>query len=213
MPLVPNGPTGAYSLLWNDEFSGEAVDMTKWEIANWKVNNVTPTPSNMWLYLGRLTLNLASASVGAAVIASHKFLVGQCVEARVRFPGSDTGDHIYNFPAFWTAGVSYPDSGEHDIAEGLGNLKISYWDKTKTLKFSKVPPGDWNNAYHNYTLLRHATHAHVYWDGVQVARYDTNDDGGPQHIILNVGSSPKRDLVVGPPSRVRAEYVRVWGPA
>jgi len=214
MVLVPNGPTANLKLLWHDEFGpGVSIDPTKWKMATWKVNNVIPSADNMWLYDGRLTLNLASASSGAAVIAAHKLLVGQCVEAKIRFPGSDATDPVYNFPAFWTAGIKYPDSGEHDIAEGLGKLKISYWDQTKTLEYSKVPAGDWNNAYHIFTLLRHKTDAHVFWDGTEVAHYATNDDGGPQNIILNVGSSPKRVLVTGHASRVRAEYVRVWGPA
>jgi hypothetical protein len=208
----PHGPTGSWRMVWHDEFTHDAADPdpTKWSMPSWRMNNVIPSTGNMWVYNGNLVLNLASAGSGAAVLSTRKLNIGEVAEARITFPGSDTGDHIFNFPAFWTAGVNYPEDGEHDIAEGLGDLWITYWTGQTTIGFKTRPAGDWNNAFHRFTLWRRAADARVYWDGELVGSYRTADGGGPEHLIVNVGSSPKRTLVTGHPSRVRVDYVRVW---
>lgn len=210
----PHGPSGAWDLVWRDEFNGDKLDTAKWTVpTTWKINNVTPSKSNVWVWGGHLGMKLSSATSGGAVLSAFKLKPGMVAEARVRFPGSDAGDHIYNFPAWWAVGVVYPDAGEHDIAEGLGDLYSNYWDRTKTRTFKRMLPGDLNNAYHVYTLKRGKTSASVYLDGEWLWNYPTNDDGGAEHLIINVGSSPKRALVVGDPSRVRVDWVRVYAPA
>src|SRR5262245_37515488 len=142
--VQPHGPDGSWVMTWNDEFNGDVLS-TKWRVpTDWEINNVTPTRSDVRVRAGRLELKLSSETTGGAVLGRFVRLdPGETVEARIRFPGNDTSDHIYNFPAFWTAGVDYPSSGEHDVAEGLGDLKTSYFDGTKTRRFKATPAGDW----------------------------------------------------------------------
>lgn len=209
----PHGPapTSVWQLIWHDEFTALDIDKTKWTQPEWHVQNVT-TKGNAWQYDGKLVLNLASADVGSLLRSTFEFKPGMTVEARIRFPGGV--DPIFNWPAFWTSGPyvnGKTPSGEHDIAEGMKKgLKVSYWDKDRNLGHSVYPAGEWKNAYHTYTLYRRAADARVYWDGKLVAAYDTNDDGGSQAILLSLGSTPDEVPVLGSPSRVRVDYVRVW---
>jgi hypothetical protein len=208
----PHGPGGYHGLLWSDEFDGATIDASKWTRPVWHVQNVDTDPTNAWLYGGKLVLNLSSRSRGALVRSIFQFRPGMIAEARVRFPGG--ADPIWNWPGWWAAGFRYPDSGEHDIAEGLARgLKISYWDgsrQTPGPNFGRYPAGEWGSAYHTYTLWRRAGEALVYWDGRLVARYATNDDGGPEALLVSLGSTPGESPVLGHPSRVRIDYVRVW---
>jgi hypothetical protein len=207
----PHGPAGSWNLIWHDEFTGDILDTAKWTQPGWHVQNVDTKPGNAWVYDGRLTLNLSSADQGALVRSVFRFRPGMVAEARVRFPGSDTGDHIFNFPAWWAAGIRYPDSGEHDIAEGVTKgLKVSYWDGDRELRHGSYPAGDWNNAWHRFTLWRRSSDARVYWDGTLVASYPTHDDGGPQALILSLGATAGEPPVLGKPGRVWVDSVRVW---
>lgn len=212
MTYQPHGPAlGVWRLVFQDEFTAGPIDKTKWEQPDWHVQNVT-TKGNAYVWSGKLVLNLASADVGALLRSKFEFKPGMTVEARIRFPGGV--DPIYNWPAFWTAGVytnGKAPSGEHDIAEGMkGGLKVSYWDRDHKLGFGKYPTGLWANEYHTFTLYRRAADARVYWDGKLVASYDTNDDGGPQAILLSLGSTPGEEPVTGQPGRMRVDYVRAW---
>jgi len=210
VPIQPHGPAGFWAMVWHDEFSGDTLNTRLWKVpTDWRINNVTPSKSNVWVYGGHLGMKLSSTDYGGAVLSLNKLRPGMVAEARIRFPG-DSVTPIYNFPAWWAAGVKYPDSGEHDIAEGLGKLCLSYWTGARILAYKRCPTGAWNNAYHIYTLERRDRSALVYWDGILVGKYATSDDGGPEHLILNVGWSPKRKVITGDASRIRIDYVRVF---
>ena len=210
--VQPYGPTGTWDMDWHDEFTADLAnpDPAKWTKANWRVNGVTPTTGNMWTYGGKAVLQLSSPTLGAAIVATRHLLVGEVAEARIWFPGSAVRNNIYNFPAWWAAGVNYPEDGEIDIAEGLGTLAVSYWDGNKELRFKARPSGVWNDGYHRYTVQREEDRFKVYWDGELVGSNPTDDGGGPQRLILNVGYSSRFQVVTGRDSRVKIDYVRVW---
>jgi hypothetical protein len=200
-------------MVWHDEFTGDVLDTAKWTQPGWHVQNVDTNPGNAWVEHGQLALNLSSPTSGALVRSRFGLLPGMVAEAWVMLPGSDTGDQVFNFPAWWAAGFAYPASGEHDIAEGLKRgLSFGYWDRSKTKTPTTYPPGDWNG-WHVFTLVRGFRSATVYWDGAWVGHYATNDDGGPEALILSLGA-PSADWgqapVVGKPGRVWVDYVRVW---
>lgn len=206
--VQPHGPSGDWNLIWRDEFGTWNPD--KWTRPIWHVQNVDTNPNNSWVYGGNLVLNLSSRTSGALVRSTFRFEPGMVAEARVKFPGNSS-DPIFNWPGWWAAGFKYPQSREHDIAEGLARgLKVSYWDQNKRLRFGVYPSGNWGSAYHYYTLWRRSTDALVYWDGRLVARYSTNDDGRPEALLLSLGSTSGETPVLEKPGRVRISYVRVW---
>jgi len=216
---TPQGPAGTWALAFNDEFDGASLDTSKWA-PNWyreggEMNDVGTFASNVQVANGELRLTLASSSSGALVHTDinggYRLPVGSYLEARIAFPGS--GTTIYNWPAFWASAAEedgYPSSGEHDIAEGLGRMTVNYHSPSGAHNQGTVA-GEWSNTFHTYGLYRGAGFADVYWDGVQVRHYPTDDSGRPEIVILNVGDGHTAQY--GDGSTVRVDYVRAWRPA
>lgn len=217
----PMGPPGTWTQVFGDEFDGTSLDLTKWSASEgWTVNNVTCRSANTTIADGVATLKLSSTSEGAQIITdasgkvvgSHDYQapVGSYAEARIWFPGDDATQPIYNWPAWWTNGDPWPAAGEHDVAEGYnGTLSVNYHSPSGSHNQGTVP-GDWNNAFHTYGVHRKTTSADVYWDGVLIASYPTDDNGGPHWLRINVGRSTSRTPVVGDAGAVRVDWVRVW---
>jgi hypothetical protein len=218
---VPNGPPGAWTLGFQDEFNGSTLDTAKWD-PHWYLEggsqNNTPTYArNVTVANGELVLRLANeggtitgASVNTQGNDGYQVMPGEYAEARVYFPGEDVSQPIYNFPAWWISGTPWPSAGEHDIAEGLGgNLTVNYHSPSGSHNQGTIP-GDWNNAFHTYGVHRKATSADVYWDGKFVKSYQTDDNGGGENLILNIGRSSSRTPVTGAAGAVRVDYVRAW---
>jgi hypothetical protein len=219
--VKPVGVTGNWDLKFQDEFHLNFLDTNKWFVIPWNTNNVTSSPDNLSVSDGILSLTLASPTSGATIdtapwdhngTGAYALPVGGYAEARVYFPGSATED-IYNWPAWWISGDDWPAAGEHDIAEGLGgDLTVNYHSPTGAHNQGAVP-GTWGNAFHVYGVHRKATSADVYWDGVKVKTYSTDDNGGGQALILSVGAPGSRTPVTGTASQVKVDYVRAWEPA
>lgn len=215
---VPAGVPGRWNLAFRDEFSGTALDTSKWVAAWARMNDVTCYPENVTVTGGNLILTLASPVSGAMVTSGDPAYghgprnwtlpVGGVVEARVRFPGD--GTEIYNWPAWWVSGPDWPAAGENDIAEGLGTLTVNYHSPSGGHNHGPVP-GVWSNAFHRYALHRARSSCDVYYDGRRVKSYPTDDNGRPQALILNVGIG--KTHVYGARSQVRVDYVRGWAPA
>lgn len=217
---VPLGPSGAWALTFQDEFAGSSVDTSKWTVMEGRViNNVTCTASNVRVANGECILTLASSSSGAEICThpdppytggQYLLPTGSFTEARIYFPGS--GATIYNWPAWWASGggSAWPAWGENDIAESLGTMTVNYHSPSGSHNQGTVP-GTWSNAFHTYGLHRKATSCDVYYDGVLVKTYGTDDNGGGQSLIINIGDGNTR--VTGAGSEIRVDYVRAWAPA
>jgi hypothetical protein len=214
----PTGVPGTWTLSFDDEFDGTAIDTNKWSPC-WfyptcgTQNNVSTSPANVKVANGNLVLTLASSSSGASVETNPKggakvgyqFQYG-VAEARIWFPGDST--HCYNWPAWWTDGQSWPANGENDIAEVLGGqMTVNYHSSSGSHNQGAVP-GYWCGGYHTYTLNRQVGHANVYYDGTLVKSYSTDDGGALQYLIINVGSSSYP--AYGAASQVKVDYVRAW---
>lgn len=219
---MPLGVAGNWTLAFRDEFDGPALDTTKWS-PSWfgggTMNKVATPASNVSIVDGKLLLKLSDYSNGALVNTnpSDKAKPGFTmttgyVEAKILFPGTGwaTGtDGCYNWPAFWTDGQSWPTNGENDIAEVLsGKMTVNYHSGSGSHN-QGVVPGAWCGAYHVYGMHRMANSVDVYFDGVKVKSYPTDDGNAPQYIILNVGRSGTNP-VYGDASTVKVEYVRAW---
>lgn len=211
----PAGPSGAWSKVFADEFNGAALDTAKWStLDGWVTNGVTVRTANVSVSGGTANLVLSNSSTGAEICtcqttADFKVAVGQYAEARVYFPGTST--QLYNWPAWWVSGDNWPAAGENDIAEVLGGqLTVNYHSPSGSHNQGQVA-GSWGNAFHTYGIHRKATSADVYWDGVLVRSYPTDDNGGGESLIVNVGKGSP--AIYGAASIVKVDWVRVWSPA
>lgn len=230
--VVPTGAPGTWNLAFDDEFNGTAIDKTKWSCAlSWQLNGVNTSCANVAETGGNAVLTLASNTSGAVLASgawdgagANAFLLmpGDFTEARVSFPGDSSG-HTYNWPAWWSAsGPNWPQGGETDIAEGLGdgsqaqgNLTINYHSgpngTDQPQQFGTPAGGPWANAFHTFGMYRATDHVDVYWDGVKVKSFATNDTGVGQELLVNVGSGPwGGQIVTGAASQVKVDYVRAW---
>lgn len=216
---APLGVPGNWTLAFDDEFNGTALDASKWSNCWFSsscgtMNKVSTSPGNVAVSGGNLVLSLNSSSSGSLVSTNPKggattgyqFGTGY-VEARIKFPGD--GTNLYNWPAFWTTGQSWPTTGENDIAEVLsGKMTVNYHSTSGAHNQGTVA-GNWGNSFHTYGLHRTATSSDVYFDGVKVKSYPTDDGGAPQYIVLNVGASSTAPAY-GAASQVQVDYVRAW---
>jgi len=213
-PPVPNGPGGAWTLVFDDEFNGDSLDTTTWT-PDWfgggSMNNVSTDPANVSVADGCVQLGLSSSSVGALIStnphggASRGFQFTEgFAEARILFPGS--GETIDNWPAWWTVGQEWPQDGEIDIAEGLGTLTSNYHSSAGANNSNTIP-GDWAGGFHTYGVNRQAGKNDIYWDGVLIRSYSTDDGNAPHYLIVNVGVGDGPTVLDTP---VQVDYVRVW---
>jgi hypothetical protein len=210
-PLQPAGPGGSWSLIFDDEFNGSAINTSVWdEHDGWtNQNDVTDHAGNVTEGGGLATLTLASSSSGATIETRQtQFAVGDFAEARVEFAGS--GTTIYDWPAWWTSGPNWPAAGENDVAEGLGTLTINYHSPSGAHNTGTVS-GDWAGAFHTFGIYRGAGYCDVYWDGQLVRHYSTDDNGQAQYLLFTIGAS--NVLQFGPAGQLQVDYVRVWSPA
>ena len=213
--LVPVGVPGTWAISFDDEFPGSAVDTSKWYVSvGDSMNNVTTSASNVWVTGGYLYIQLSSSSSGGMIVSQpYAFPVGSCIEARVKFAGS--GTNIYNWPAWWVSGPSWPAAGEIDIAEGAqaGNLTINYHSPSGAHNGPDPgPSGTWAGGFHTYSVVRNSNSFNTYYDGVNVYNYSpTDDNGAAQQVLLNVGSYGT--VYTGASSYLVCDYVRAWTPA
>jgi len=219
-PCVGSATTGASGWgapVFDDEFTGTSLS-GKWA-PSWfnggKVNNdngVTMSPKNVSVTDGNAVLTLASSSSGATidtdpsqVSPGFQFGTGYYVEARLYVPGS--GSTLYNWPAFWTDGQSWPTNGESDILEGLGTATSNYHSPSGASNSGTIA-GTWSNGWHTYALDRESGKDSIYWDGKLVRSYAPNDKGAPQYLILSLDCSG--GCKTGASYQLKADYVRAW---
>jgi hypothetical protein len=238
---VPTGPSGSWNQIFNDDFLGTSLNTNAWSIiTSTDVNNVTPSAANVEVSGGYLGLTLSSSSVGAAIVTGGNergvtapngvmLAVGDYMEAYINFPGytrttyTPHTDIPYNWPAWWASTYStsssheWPVDGEIDCFEGLNGSTAGYHygpggAATQTAPDSGPIYGSWVNAFHRYGALRGQDTITYYWDGGVVWSTPRMDAGGPESILLNVGSG-EGPAMYGAASQVLVDYVTVWSPA
>jgi hypothetical protein len=214
--MQPVGVTVSGPLVFDDEFNGSALDGSKWAnswFGGGTMNNVSTPSSNVSVSNGNLVLTLSDSTHGALVStnpnggASPGFtFTSGYTEARINFPG-DANCNLYNWPAWWTDGQSWPGNGEIDIAEILSGKMTSNYHSSPSNFGSGTIPGCWTG-WHTYGVDRQAGKNTIYMDGRAVWSYTPADSSAPQYLILNVGDGGTH--VYGAASQVQVDYVRAW---
>ena len=189
------------NLVWADEFSGSALDATKWtpEIGNgvwgWGNNELeyyTSNPGNVDVIGGELIITAKEESFGgfdytsARLITKNKadFTYGR-FEAMIDLP---TGQGIW--PAFWLLSTDnvyggWPTSGEIDIMEMVGH---NPFEVHSTLHYGPEPgsghrytgtgyaPGvNFSSGYHLYAVEWEENQLRWYVDSVQIYELNRRD--------------------------------------
>jgi beta-glucanase (GH16 family) len=208
---APVGIAGHWRMVFDDEFNGTSLNQTVWNAHNgWTNQNaVTDHLRNISVRGGDAIFRLASMTSGAEMGTNHFSLrIGEYAEARIKFAGD--GPTIYNWPAWWVSGPDWPNAGENDIAEGLGELTINYHSPLGGLETGTVN-GTWASGFHTYGIFRGRFFSRVYWDGKLVRTYRTHDDGQPQMLLLTMGAA--NVIRTGAAGEMVVDYVRAWQPA
>lgn len=229
--------TTKYSLVWSDEFSGTAVDTSKWnfelglppgnhEQEYYKAQNATVANGNLVITAKREQVG-NQLYTSARMTTQNKFTASSgLIEARIKIP---LGAGMW--PAFWMLGanintVSWPRCGEIDIMEHINADNTLYgtmhWDGggghvQYGLTTTIINPGN----YHVYAITWDASSINWYVDGVQYVSgniaNNVNNTGAfhlPFFILLNLavgGDFPGQyvDTSIFPAS-MYVDYVKVF---
>ncbi len=189
-------PSGTWQYEWGDEFSGESVDTTKWNIASpgWTMPNSlsTATASKVSVGGGALTLDATrtgtSGSVqfqsGSVSTYQKQNFNGGYIEARIQLPSTPG-----SWPAFWGLYDGWPpemDIMEYplDTAAGAGYAPDEYHTAFHYTNPSggnsagagKVNPGNAGDMRGNYYTFGARwiddTSVTFYLDGQQVSSFN-----------------------------------------
>ncbi|TSA22756.1 glycoside hydrolase family 16 protein [bacterium] len=234
---IPQLP--GWKLVWNDEFSGTSVDLTKWEYevngqggGNNELQYYTANPSNSFVQDGELTIRaqkeayLGKQYTSARMRTRNKgdWKYGR-VEVRAKVPyGRGMWPAIWMLPTDREYG-GWPMSGEIDIMECLGQ---DPWTIYGTIHFGQsVAAHQQMGGKYIRSGESFAVDFHVYtieWDSTSIrwsvdgAQYFTAVKSSPFdkrfHLLLNVavgGNWPgSPDEFTTFPQTMMVDYVRVY---
>jgi Glycosyl hydrolases family 16 len=233
-PSHPVGLPGSWRLIFQDEFSGNRLDLSRWN-PNWfgGPSDVTKPVNSAEKACYRPEHNIVSGGVitqyaeryencatktgqvyqaatgGITTIDKFTFTYG-AAEARIRTscePGS--------WNAWWFNGEDHPLDGEMDILESYGdNPDRSTFHYHYLRNGSEYGPGGSVNipgacrGYHTYAVDWEPGILRWYYDGRQVWQYTDGVTSTPHYLVLLLGVKYLSGAQF--PLRMHTDYVRVW---
>ena len=224
----PLGSHGAWRLIFDDEFSGQTLDTTKWS-TGWFGSGITGGVSSTDLQCydpdevavggGELTLTLIAKSetcagsrrsyAGGLISSNGKFSFSHgFIQVRAWLPADEEGK-IADWPAIWADSQNWPIGGELDVVEGLaGSACWHFHTATAAPGGCTLSHGAYAGAWHTFGA-RWATRTVIYYyDGHRVGVIRHGITKSPLYLVISLGASAKRPLTV--PATMRIAYVRVW---
>lgn len=224
----PLGNPGTWRLVFDDEFNGTSLDLSKWQ-PNWlaasdgaispPVNRHEPQcydPAQVTVSGGYLNLDAVQRQCtdyrggtrryASGLIESNggfNFTFGHA-EARMWLPGDSAGTPV-NWPAFWSDGQSWPRDGEDDIMEVLSRKTCFAYHYSGGVHGSVCTAR--KSGWHTFASDWEPGVVNYFYDGVKVGTFTSGITSSPHYLILNhaLGNS-----LIRVPSRVQVDYVRVW---
>ena len=223
---------GTWNLIWQDEFSGSSLDLTKWE-PGWFYQNGNPytqyinseegqcfSSDNISEGNGELTLKLIakvcpssagkSANLpytGAAITSRPHFTFTYgVVETRMWVNGSDD-TRCNNWDSFWLNGMPVSGREEYDVAECLGNFFAFHLNPGSTSGGSNKTASV-SNGWHLFTIDWEPSGATVYYDSNKIGTITKTPYTSPMYIIYENATHGTTNVVA--PDVMRIDYVRVW---
>ncbi len=221
------------SYLFDDEFGGTSLDVTKWQ-PNWlggSNSTITPPingaeascydpkqvtePGDGLLHLAAAARSCTASNgktyayaSGLVNTHSHFTFTAGHLEARVWLDGAN--GTIYNWPAVWTDGTgTWPSTGESDVMEGLSGQACFHYHSP-----SGGPGGcvagnftGWHTFGETVQVTSSTTTlVTYYYDGVKVG--SETGVNAPHYIILNLGVGGYGGPLTAPSSML-VDYLRV----
>ena len=220
-------------LLFDDEFNGTSLDLSKWQ-PNWLgASNASITkpvnteelscyapsqvtePGDGYLHLNAArrsckASNGVTYSMASGLVETRKhftFTYGY-MEARIWLPTGTSATK--NWPAFWAAGTGvWPAAGELDVMEGLEGVDCYHFHSSLGAPGRCVPlaiPSGW----HTFGARWAPGSVTYFYDGREVGQITTGITNVPMYLILNQGIGVG-DLngTISLPSTMLVDYVRV----
>jgi beta-glucanase (GH16 family) len=220
---------GGPGLLFDDEFNGASLDLTKWS-KGWLASGITPPvntseaqcydPSQVSVANGELDLTMVSRAetcggvtrpFASGIINSDstfRFTYGYA-EARIWMPA---GTALW--PAWWTDGQNWPNDGEIDVVEAYGtDSDVEYHYHYAGCGGDCGPGGQMSlpgstSGWHTYAVDWQPGSITWYYDDVAVWSFTGSAvTQSPQYLILNLAAKSSLGTV---PSVMRVDYVRVY---
>jgi len=177
---------GEYQLIWEDEFTGNTLDTTQWNIetggggwGNQEKQYYTNRPENIRVQNGCLEIEARKETyfnneyTSARINTKNRFDIAYGkIEARINFPkGGGT------WGAFWMLGYgSWPTCGEIDIVEHVGN-RPTYASHAVHTRVKNGSKGNNWNAGQTVDNLEGEFHVYgvewlrTYWMGVDAMKF------------------------------------------
>jgi beta-glucanase (GH16 family) len=212
--------------LFDDEFNGTSLDLSKWQ-PNWLgPNNTAITkpvngqerscydPAQVSESGGALHLTAVARTCSKWEYASglvntkqhFTFRYGY-IEARVWLQGSSSTS---NWPAVWANGTGkWPKTGEIDVMEGLGGKDCYHFHSKK----AKGPGGCANiqppSGWHTFAADWRKDRITYYYDGNQVGTVTSGLTSAPMYLIMNLGLSSSISPPIVAPASMAVDYIRV----
>ncbi len=213
--------TGLNTAIWTPEigqYVGVAAGLPDWPYGTGEIENNTANPANVSLDgNGNLAItatcttgctsggNWTSARISTAGKANFQY--GQ-LEARIKVPAGP-----FNWPAFWMlgqnffTGTNWPNSGEIDIMEGLGNnsgdqstLHANYpgggdWNGGSGVTMYASPISNLSGGYHTFGLLWTPNEIQFTLDGLVYGSDTYNASAGT--VTQQIGTSTSTFTIGG----------------
>lgn len=223
----PNGPTGNWKLIFGDDFSGSALDATKWATcyhwgcagANKEIETQTYAAANVKVSGGKAALIASPGGKASGMIAQKQnlaFTYGY-MEMRAQMPKC-----AGCWPAFWSIpdDLSWPP--EIDVMEGLADdstlaMTNYHWGTDGSPQQSGAKdyrdPTDFAAAYHTFGAEWSANKITWYIDGKKVNEF-TNAAviaKVPMYVVANLAIDGSRGKGTAPAgAQMNVDYIRVW---
>ncbi len=230
-PLPVGGPAGAWRLLFRDEFSGSALDLSTWR-PNWFGTSDTAItnppdrghsdscidPGMASVAGGELRLSVeprrcAGHEYAGALVSSNPVAGGDFqftygyVEFRAILPAENR-----DWSALWVNGQRWPNDGEIDVVEsGLPSAEAQKWhyhDSTVGIAGGRVAIPSASTRWHTYAAAWEPGRVRWYYDGELISTVATGPIGSPHYVVMS--TSDWRAENPAAPGTTRIDYVRVW---